>query len=91
MKSKRIFIILIKMNYFRYEWLFFSVTYICPIIILTITYTRIAIELWGQTGLFNKSKEEKCFFFHDIFQRLEKLQNANEIQFNLNEKLLKCL
>jgi hypothetical protein len=37
---------------FRFEWIFFSVTYIGPIFILTITYTRIAIELWGQTGLF---------------------------------------
>lgn len=37
--------------YFRFEWIFFSVTYIGPIVILTITYTRIAIELWGQTGL----------------------------------------
>jgi hypothetical protein len=43
---------LIKKFNFRYEWIFFSVTYIGPIVILTITYTRIAIELWGQTGLF---------------------------------------
>ncbi|CAF4663519.1 unnamed protein product, partial [Rotaria sp. Silwood2] len=33
----------------KYEWIFFSVTYVGPIVILTITYTRIAIELWGQT------------------------------------------
>jgi tachykinin-like receptor len=32
------------------------VTYVCPIVILTITYTRIAIELWGQTGLFIEEK-----------------------------------
>lgn len=37
---------------YRYEWIFFSVTYIGPIIILTITYTRIAVELWGQTRLY---------------------------------------
>ena len=35
----------------KYEWIFFTVTYIGPIVILTITYTRIAVELWGQTGL----------------------------------------
>lgn len=42
-----------KINSFRYEWLFFSVTYVGPIVILTITYTRIAVELWGQTGIFS--------------------------------------
>jgi hypothetical protein len=36
------------------------VTYVCPIVILTITYTRIAIELWGQTGLL--IEEKKNFF-----------------------------
>jgi len=50
-KKKSIFVFL-DLIIIRYEWIFFSVTYICPIIILTITYTRIAIELWGQTGLF---------------------------------------
>lgn len=38
----------------RFEWIFFSVTYVCPIVILTITYTIIAVELWGQTGLLIK-------------------------------------
>jgi tachykinin receptor 3 len=33
-----------------YEWIFFLVTYIGPIIILTVTYSRIALDLWGQTG-----------------------------------------
>lgn len=30
--------------------MFFFVTYVIPIVILTITYTRIALDLWGQTG-----------------------------------------
>ncbi|CAF1365209.1 unnamed protein product [Adineta ricciae] len=35
----------------KFEWIFFCVTYICPIMILTITYMRIAVELWGQTAI----------------------------------------
>ncbi|CAF1331571.1 unnamed protein product [Rotaria sordida] len=35
----------------KYEWIFFSMTYIGPILILTIIYRRIAIELWGQTAI----------------------------------------
>ena len=38
-------------NYHKFEWIFFFVTYVGPIVILTITYTRIAVELWGQTGM----------------------------------------
>jgi tachykinin receptor 3 len=40
------------------------VTYVCPIVILTITYTRIAIELWGQTGSF--INETFFLFFYDF-------------------------
>ncbi|CAF0819267.1 unnamed protein product [Didymodactylos carnosus] len=34
----------------KFEWMFFVVTYIAPIAVLTVTYTRIAFELWGQKG-----------------------------------------
>ncbi|CAF1247911.1 unnamed protein product [Rotaria magnacalcarata] len=43
----------------KYEWIFFSVTYVCPIVILTITYTRIAIELWGQTAIGEVTKRQR--------------------------------
>ncbi|CAF1476045.1 unnamed protein product [Rotaria magnacalcarata] len=43
----------------RFEWIFFSVTYVCPIVILTITYTRIAIELWGQTAIGEVTKRQR--------------------------------
>ncbi|CAF2486173.1 unnamed protein product [Rotaria sp. Silwood2] len=43
----------------KYEWIFFSVTYIGPIVILTITYTRIAIELWGQTAIGEVTKRQR--------------------------------
>ncbi|CAF1253388.1 unnamed protein product [Adineta steineri] len=43
----------------KFEWIFFSVTYICPIVILTITYTRIAIELWGQTAIGEVTKRQR--------------------------------
>ncbi|CAF2524707.1 unnamed protein product [Rotaria sp. Silwood2] len=43
----------------KYEWIFFSVTYVGPIVILTITYTRIAIELWGQTAIGEVTKRQR--------------------------------
>jgi len=63
MKSKKVSLFFFSFNNLisiRFEWIFFSVTYVCPIVILTITYTRIAIELWGQTGLL--IEEKKNFF-----------------------------
>ncbi len=51
-------------------------TYIGPIVILTITYTRIAIELWGQTGLFRlENIPIDCFlFFHLAIGEVTKRQ-----------------
>ncbi|UJR37044.1 hypothetical protein I4U23_029749 [Adineta vaga] len=43
----------------KFEWIFFSVTYVGPIVILTITYTRIAIELWGQTAIGEVTKRQR--------------------------------
>ncbi|CAF1226654.1 unnamed protein product [Rotaria sp. Silwood1] len=43
----------------KFEWIFFSVTYVGPIVILTVTYARIAIELWGQTAIGEVTKRQR--------------------------------